>query len=536
MQPWHRNAVVYQIYPRSFKDTNGDGIGDLAGIIKQLDYLNDGTETSLGIGALWLSPIYRSPMVDGGYDVLDHSAIDPRFGDLATFDQLVTEAHRRGIKVIMDFVANHTSHEHPWFLEARSSRDSPKRDWYIWRDPKSAGLPPNNWLSVFGGPAWTFDAKTRQYYLHSFFPEQPDLNWRNPEVEARMREVMRFWLDRGVDGFRVDAVLFVAKDSRFRDDPPNPSYRAGKDDPFLSLRHMYSLGGKEVTSLLEKWCEIVAAKDDGLLVSEVDLPLSELRSLYCACANHRHLPFNFNLMRLPWSASWYRTFIDHYEASLSPEDLPNYVLGNHDRPRVATRLGQSAARLSAMLLLTLRGLPFIYYGDELGMEDVMVPPDEVKDPWEFRIGRFGTGRDPARTPMQWDGSRWAGFSQVKPWLPLEVEYQKRNVAAESRDPHSFLTLYRTLIHVRNSSPALTIGTYRSLLPRSERNVLAFARECPAEKLLVVLNFSSHEEMVSLGYPKASVICTTGLDIPRGEVVDPRKLTLRPSEGYLLRIE
>ncbi|MBI4054427.1 MAG: alpha-glucosidase C-terminal domain-containing protein [Candidatus Doudnabacteria bacterium] len=528
---WSRKAVVYHIYPLSFNDSNNDGMGDLEGIIQKLDYLNDGSENSLGVNTVWLSPIYRSPMADFGYDISDYYDIDPIFGDLASFDKLVSEAHKRGIRMIMDFVPNHTSNQHPWFLESRASRTGSKRDWYIWRDPKPDGSPPNNWLSVFGGPAWTLDDKTGQYYHHSFLPEQPDLNWRNPEVKEEMQKVLHFWLHRKVDGFRTDAVYHLVKDGQFRDDPPNPDYDPGKMEPYSSVLHKYSQGRSETLDNLKSFCEVLGLHPDKFIISEAYIDLPELAKMYRACDNNLHAPINFNLMTIPLMAGEFRNFIDKFDSSLPPEKWPNYVLGNHDRPRVATRLGQDRARLAAMIMLTLRGMPFVYYGDELGMENVDIPEEKMLDPWGKRVPGFGLGRDGERTPMQWDGSKNAGFSRSKPWLPTASNYKVRNIETEMKDPRSMLNLFRRLIHYRKKSPALLEGSYHSIDVAGE--VFAYVRQCPAEKLLVVANFSATEQNLSLRSETAQVICNTFMDAEYGKEVDTGKLVLRPYEGYVL---
>ncbi|MBI4050304.1 MAG: alpha-glucosidase C-terminal domain-containing protein [Candidatus Doudnabacteria bacterium] len=528
---WSRQAVVYHIYPLSFMDSNGDGKGDIEGIIQKLDYLNDGTDQSLGVNAIWLSPIYKSPMADFGYDISDYRDIDPAFGDLASFDKLVSEAHRRGIKVVMDFVPNHTSNLHSWFLESRASRTSSKRDWYIWRDPKSDGSPPNNWLSVFGGPAWTLDEKTKQYYYHSFLPEQPDLNWRNPEVKEEMLKVLHFWLHRKVDGFRTDAVYHLVKDAQFRDDPPNPNYEPGKMDPYYSLLHQNSMGQSETLENLKSFCEVLDLHQNKFMVSEAYLDLPELGKMYRACDDNLHAPINFNLMTIPWAAVGFKKFIDQFDASLPPEKWPNYVVSNHDRQRVASRLGQDRARLLAMIMLTLRGMPFVYYGDELGMENVDIPKEKMLDPWGKRVPGFGLGRDGERTPMQWDSSEQAGFSQGKPWLPVASDYKARNVETEMKDPRSTLSLFRRLIHYRKKSPALLVGSYHSIDVTGE--VFAYVRRCPAEKILVVANFSAAEQNISLRSGTAEVICNTFMDTEFGKKVDTGSFVLRPYEGYVL---
>jgi len=527
---WSRKAVVYQIYPWSFKDSNGDGIGDLQGIIKKLDYLNDGTENSLGIGAIWLSPIYTSPMVDFGYDISNYTDIDPVFGDLKTFDLLVKEAHKRGIKIIMDFVANHTSNQHQWFLESKSSKNNPKRDWYIWKDPKPDGSPPNNWLSVFGSSAWTLDEKTQQYYMHSFLPQQPDLNWRNSEVKTAMEQVLEFWIHKGVDGFRSDAAYHLIKDDQFRDDPLNPNYK-GLKGSYDGLLHIYSQGRPETLDTIRTFCSILGLHKDTYMISEAYLDIPEMAKLYKACSNSLHAPFNFNLISLPWDAQLVRNHIDEFEASLSENDWPNYVLGNHDRPRVATRIGEKRARLLAMLLFTLRGMPFVYYGDEIGMENEDIPPEKQKD----LVGnRLSANRDGERTPMQWDDSTYTGFSITHPWLPVGRKYKNINVKKELNDPLSMLHLYRQLIHYRTHHHVLLHGSYQSL-DLGHSHVFSYVRELGDEKVLVILNFSKNKETVSFSYQKANVICTTNGE-NEGKMIDINTITLSPYQGYVVEVK
>ncbi|MBI4363619.1 MAG: alpha-amylase [Candidatus Doudnabacteria bacterium] len=531
---WSRKAVVYQIYPRSFKDTEGDGIGDLKGIIDKLDYLNDGTDASLGVTAIWLNPIYKSPMKDFGYDIADYREIDLIFGNMDTFDQLVTEAHKRDIKIIMDFVPNHTSSEHPWFQESRKSNTNPKRDWYIWKDPKPGGSAPNNWLSVFGGSAWTLDKVTGQYYMHSFLSDQPDLNWRNKEVRDEMADVLEFWLKKGVDGFRTDAVYHLIKDDQFRDDPPNPNYDSSRDEPYNALLHLYSQGRPELIGIANTLCNILGEHNaDTFMVSEAYLGLPQMMELYKACGNSLHAPFNFNLISLPWNAAAFKKFIDEYETKLGENDWPNYTLGNHDRSRLATRLGQNRARLAAMLQFTLRGMPFVYYGDELGMEDVSIPADSITDPWGNNVPGFGVGRDPERTPMHWDASPNAGFTSVVPWLPVASDYKKKNVEQESRDPNSMLSFYKELIHYRTNSPALLTGFYKPLESGNE-NVFMFMRECPAEKLIVGINFSNSEQTTSVSV-NGTLFCNTRRGKRGGEKIQTTQLKLNPYEGLVAKL-
>ncbi len=495
--PWYRRTVLYQIYPLSFADSNGDGYGDLAGIIDKLDYLGGADGESLGVGAIWISPVFKSPMADWGYDVADYTAIDPRFGTMADFDRLLAESHRRGIKVILDFVANHTSTEHPWFVESKSSRTNPKRDWYIWADPKPDGSEPNNWLSRFGGSAWTYHEPTGQYYLHTFLAAQPDLNWRNTGVREAMLGVLKFWLGRGVDGFRADALTSLIKDDQLRDNPADPSYVEGVSRPADRYFETYSAMTGELTSTLSgvvaSFCDVLATQDDTYLLSEAYLGIEGLQQLYGACQAHPiHAPFNFNLMKLPWQAAQFRDFIDEFEAALGPDDWPNYVLGNHDVSRLASRLGQAKARLLSLILLTLRGLPVIYAGDELGLENGTITAAAKRD---VAGEAAGESRDGGRTPMPWDVD--GGFSAAEPWLPYSSDWHEHNVATEERNPSSMLMLYRQLIHLKTANPALTEGDYRSL-DVGQTDVFAFAREAGTQRFYILANFSDEPITVTLG--------------------------------------
>ncbi len=497
---WWRHGVIYHIYPRSFSDANGDGVGDLAGITARLDYLNDGTPDSLGVDAIWLSPFYPSPMKDFGYDVADYTGVDPLFGTLEDFDTLVTEAHARGIRVVVDLVPNHTSDQHPWFLESRSSLQSPKRDWYVWADSKPDGQPPNNWMSAFprAGRAWTFEEPTGQWYLHSFLPEQPDLNWWSPEVRAAMDEVMRFWLDRGVDGFRIDVAHRMAKDPQLRD---NPLVAMGDEhDPTGQARarrlaemqlELYDEDWPEVHEILRRFRRTLDAYDDRMAVGEVYvLDLRKLARYYGSGRDELHLAHNFVFLHQPWKPEAFRSVVDEYTALLPADAWPAQFLGNHDHSRAASRYdeggnGPARARVGAMMVLTLRGTPFLYYGEELGMLDGEIPPERVVDV---------DGRDPERTPMQWDASPGAGFSLPgggaaprEPWLPVAASAERINVEVEREDPTSMLSLCRRLIWYRKGSEALRSGSYRSL-PDVPESLYAFVREAPEERLLVVLNF------------------------------------------------
>ena len=464
---WWQTGVVYQIYPRSFVDTTANGVGDLRGVISKLDYLDD----TLGIDAIWLSPFYPSPMADFGYDVADYTDVHPLFGDLAAFDDLIAEAHRRGLKIIIDFVPNHSSNQHPWFLESRSSRDNPKRDWYVWADPKPDGggagqhRLPNNWLSVFGGSAWEWDEATCQYYLHSFLKEQPDLNWRNPEVKAAMFDVVRFWLERGVDGFRLDVAHYIMKDPEMRDNPVNPNPQGTLRRPareYDLLIHLHDKGHPDTHNVFREFRQLLDAYSAGqprFSVGEIHIfDWQKWASYYGENLDELHMPFNFALLNVEWEAREVREVVDALEAAIPPGAWPNYVLGNHDYWRIASRYGQAQARVAAMLLLTLRGTPTLYYGDEIGMTDVPVPPEQQQDPWG--LNQPGFTRDPCRTPMQWISGPNAGFSAPETpelWLPLASDYQEVNVERQLEDPSSILSLHRCLLAYRKATPALKWG-------------------------------------------------------------------------------
>jgi alpha-glucosidase len=520
---WWQWGIIYQIYPRSFMDSNGDGVGDLPGIASKLDYLQ-----WLGVNAIWISPIFPSPMADFGYDVSDYCDIHPLFGTLADFDQLLEETHRRGLKLILDFVPNHTSDQHPWFLESRSSRENPKRHWYIWRDPAPDGGPPNNWLSTFGGPAWTLDEKTGQYYYHAFLKEQPDLNWRNPEVQQAMLDVLRFWLDRGVDGFRVDVMYHLIKDAQFRDNPPNPDWREGQN-PYRRLLPVYSIDQPEVHDIVAMMRRVFDEYDERVMIGEIYLPIERLVRYYGENGSGAHLPFNFQLILQKWEARNIAAVIDAYEAALPEGAWPNWVTGNHDRTRVATRIGREQARVAAMLLLTLRGTPTIYQGEEIGMENVPVPPEMVQDPPGKTLGY---GRDPVRTPMQWDDSSNAGFTTGKPWLPIAEDYKQVNVAVQKKHLRSMLSLYRRLISVRQSEPALMVGSYRPI--PAEGDILAYTREAEGQRFLIVLNFGRQDQTFSSPRVTGGEIVVSTLMDREGEAVGPT-VQLRPNEGILIRL-
>jgi alpha-glucosidase len=547
---WWRHGVIYHIYPRSFADSNGDGVGDLAGITSRLDYLNDGTPGSLGVDAIWLSPFYPSPMRDFGYDVADYTGVDPLFGTLEDFDTLAAEAHARGIRVIVDLVPNHTSDQHPWFVESRSSRDNPRRDWYVWADSRHGDQPPNNWMSAFprAGRAWTFEEQTGQWYLHSFLAAQPDLNWWSPEVRTAMDEVMRFWLDRGVDGFRIDVAHRMAKDPELRDNPLI-EVDEDKDDPTGIARarrlaktglELYDEDWPEVHEILRRFRRTLDSYDDRMAVGEVYLlDLRKLARYYGTGRDELHLAHNFVFLHQPWKPEAFRSVVDEYAGLLPADAWPAQFLGNHDHPRVASRYdeggnGEARARVGAMMILTLRGTPFVYYGEELGMVDGEIPPDRAVDI---------DGRDAERTPMQWDAQPGAGFSPpvpgrppVEPWLPVAASAPRYNVAVERDDPRSMLSLYRHIIWYRKGSAALRQGSYRSF-PDAPESLYAFVREASEERLLVALNFGG--EPVRWTTPPelgedAAVELSTDPDRQAGPV-RLSELVIRPDEGVVLRL-
>lgn len=518
---WWQTGIIYQIYPRSFQDSNGDGIGDLRGIVARLDYLQ-----GLGVTALWISPIYPSPMADFGYDVSDYVDVDASFGTLQDFDDLVREAHSRGLRIILDFVPNHTSDQHAWFQESRASRTSARRHWYIWRDPAPDGGPPTNWLSEFGGSAWSLDVTTNQYYYHAYLPQQPDLNWREPEVRAAMHDVLRFWLKRGVDGFRVDAIHMLIESEALIDNPPNPAWTPGTS-PARSLTRVYTADLPETHSCVAGMRRVLDEYPDRVMIGEAYLPIDRLMRYYGESLNGFHLPFNFHLISTAWHPRAIAELVREYEAALPEGGWPNWVLGNHDKSRVITRLGgEPQARLAAMLLLTLRGTPTLYYGDEIGMGDVAIPPEQVQDPWEKNVPGIGLGRDPCRTPMQWNGAPGAGFSSAATWLPIANDHSWKNVDAQREQPASMLALYKQLIKLRRSEPALTVGAYREIAVTD--TLFVFERSHEQRRLIIALNFcraSAHVESMHL---KQLLLSTHFKPAARGD----RALTLEPWEGIV----
>ncbi len=535
-EEWWRRAVVYQIYPRSFQDSNGDGIGDLEGIIDRLDYLNDGTEHSLGVDAIWLSPTFPSPMKDFGYDVSDYCDVHPDFGDLATMDRLIAECHARGIRLLLDYVPNHTSDQHPWFIESRSSRTSPKRDWYVWRDAGPDGSLPNNWPAVFGGRAWEFDATTNQYYLHSFLVEQPDLNWRNPEVVEAMHDVLRFWLDRGIDGFRVDVMGMIVKHPELADNPPNPKWTPGQLErgKYLWLNNR---NYPDVFPAVKGIRQVVDEYGEAMVVGEVFGSAEEISQFY---GGHEldglHLAFNFQFIyeegeqeHTPWDADVLRRIVRAAEAELPAGAQPCYALANHDRSRFISRhnadgLGYQRARAAIVMLMGLRATPFIYYGEEIGMEDVEIPEDRLQDPARIHT----VGRDPERTPMQWDASAGRGFSSTEPWLPYGPA--TISVADQDEQDDSLLALHRRAIWLRKHEESLLSGHYRELDTTPE--VFAFVRQRPgAAGILVAINTATVDATITLPPGFSTVILATDIEA-EGRYVEG-DIVIAPLAGLMI---
>ncbi len=502
--------MFYEIYPRSFADSNDDGIGDLRGIVSKLDYLQD-----LGVDAIWITPCFPSPQVDFGYDVSDYENIDPMYGTLADFDLLVSEARKRNIRIILDFVVNHTSDQHKWFIDSKSSRASAHRDWYIWRDGKGPGEPPNNWVSAFGGSAWKFDPATNQYYYHFFYPEQPDLNWRNPAVKEAMFDVTRWWYKRGVAGFRLDAVDTLFEDPNLHD---NPILRPGKNafgDPIEENKYNTKL--PEVHDVLQGLRK-VADEYNAVLIGETwTADIAELDQYYGQSSNELQLPMDFLFMTVDkLSPAEFRKQIAAVDAA---SGWPTFVIGNHDRARSYDRYGDGAhndqiAKLMAALYLTLRGTPILYYGEEIGMKTT--PPtriEDVKDP----IGRRGwpqeKGRDGERTPMQWDRTENAGFTKGTPWLPVPATYKTHNVAEESKDPNSVLAMYKNVLKLRHTNPALLNGSYKAI-NENDANVLSYLRVYKDQGVVVALNMSNAPQKINLelkrnGFVSAKTLLATG---------------------------
>jgi len=536
-EDWWRQGVVYQVYPRSFADSDGDGFGDLRGLIDHLDYLASG-DKGLGVDAIWLSPIYPSPGLDAGYDVADHATIDPRFGTEADFAELVAQAHRRGIRIVLDLVLNHTSDQHAWFRASRASRSGPHADWYLWRDPagqddEGRPLPPNNWLSYFGGSAWRFEPARGQFYLHTFLTEQPDLNWRNPEVHAAQLAIVAGWLERGVDGFRLDVFNLFVKDAELRSNPA----RAGGLRPWDGQVHAYDKDQPGLHDVLRDLRALVDARPGGMTVGELFEGNPRLAAEY---VTDRHMIFDFGLIELPWSAEAFERFIRERGAAYGPDRWPTVVFSNHDQSRTATRLGTGSdpdeiARAAGFLLLTMRGTPFMYYGEELWLRDVAIPADEIQDPPARAAGpEFPWwNRDQCRSPMPWSAGEGAGFTTGRPWLRLAPDAGTRNVEHQLADPDSILAMYRRLLAARRASAALHDGDLE-LLPAPAAGLLAFVRRAGADQALVVVNFGAApvEATIDTGQGSAwQALVSSHLDAPDA-FKDGGTAPLRPFEAVV----
>ncbi|MFP5236499.1 MAG: glycoside hydrolase family 13 protein [Acidobacteriota bacterium] len=540
--PWWKHAVIYEIYPQSFQDSNGDGVGDLKGITSRLDYLKD-----LGINAIWITPIYPSPGVDNGYDISDYTAIDPKYGTMADFDTLVAEANKRHIHILMDYVINHTSDQHPWFKESRSSRTNPKRDWYIWRDGKgetatSQGTPPNNWQSWFGHSAWQWDAKTRQYYYHYFYVQQPDLNWRNPAVHKAMDGVLDFWMQKGVSGFRIDAVSRLFEDPAMRDDPYLPGYNVYGD---RNIKHLHTDDLPEVHGVLREVRSVVDKyPGNPVLVTEADEPnIAALTKMY-GNGDEVQLPMDFQIADVnQLNAAKFRRLFNQIENNAA-HGQPEYFFSNHDQPRQWDRYGDGKhndqiAKLMAVLELTTRGTPQMYYGEELGMRTTdPTRIEDVHDP----IGRLGwpkeKGRDGERTPMQWNDSTNAGFTTGKPWLKVPPSAKQYNVEAESKDPNSILNCYKQLLGLRKSDNALRDGE-QVTINNDDPNVFAFVRKTGSETVVVALNMSAQSQVIKLDLKSAGVHGSKLVPLyysPKFAATGPDHIVLDPFASFVARVD
>ncbi len=530
---WWKEGIIYQVYPRSFQDGNHDGTGDLQGIIDRLDYLQ-----WLGIVAVWLSPVFESPMRDFGYDVSDYRKIADIFGSQETMEALIQAAHGRGIRILLDMVINHTSSEHAWFLESATGTDSPKRDFYIWHDGLNRKAP-NNWKAAFGGSAWEFERASGQYYLHSFLREQPDLNWRNPDVEQAVFDDMKYWFERGVDGFRLDVINLIVKDGQYRN---NPCHKGATIRPYDMQRHLYDRDQPEAHHVLKRMRQMTDRYDQRMLVGEimVDKPGDPVlaASYQGEEADELHLAFDFSFTYAPWDASRFRKLAQAWYDAAGTHRWPCWVLSNHDVVRAFSRFGnnQDRARLSALFLLTQKGTPFIYYGEEIGMRDLPVAPWNIHDPVGKRYWPFHPGRDGQRRPMQWGSSSQWSFSTQKPWLPYHPSWKQSTVESQKGDPNSLLTMYRNLIALRNHDDALRMGEIR-FIDHDIPDVLAYVREHAALVRLVLLNFSfkereipSHVIVKGLGDPAFRVLfSTTGKPVRE----DNTALVLEGCQGLLL---
>jgi len=533
---WWQTGVIYQIGVSSFADSDGDGRGDLRGIIERLDYLNDGTDASLGVDAIWLTPVNASPMRDFGYDVSDYYSINPRFGTMRDFEELLAACHSRGMRVMMDLVLNHTSDEHPWFVESRSSRDNPRRDWYVWRDGRSPKKPPNRWKAAVEGSAWEYEATTGQYFYHAFLPFQPDLNWRNHEVRREMFDVAAFWLDKGVDGFRLDLVNFLYEDELLQDNPFRWASR-----PYLAQLHLHDFSQPESLEAIKELRRLTDGYEDRALMGEVfsDTPVDCVTYLGDG-TDALHMSFYLDFVRRRWNAQEYRDSVGWLEDHIPANGWPCYYLNNHDLPRTFGRLGghkdaDAKAKVTAAMLLTLRGTPIIYNGEEIGMPKARVPRRMMDDPLGRKFWPLQVGRDGSRTPMHWSGAANAGFSDREPWLPVDPSHVVRNVERQVESPGSLLDWYRNLIALRRQRAALQAGSYRSL-EGMPAGVFGYEREAADDRVATLLNFTGRTIPLpglgdTLGGLTWSVLLSSHSAV--SDLADSPATTLRPYEVLVL---
>jgi alpha-glucosidase len=535
---WWRGSVIYQVYPRSFQDTTGDGSGDLRGIAQRVPYI-----ASLGVDAIWLSPFFKSPMADMGYDVSDYCAVDPMFGTIENFDTLIETAHRHGVKVIIDQVLSHSSDRHPWFIESRASRTGRKSDWYVWADPKPDGTAPNNWLSIFGGPAWEWDSTRKQYYLHNFLASQPDLNFHNPNVQDALLETVRFWLERGVDGFRLDTVNFYVHDRQLRDNPKlrmSKAAKAKQTNPYEYQSHLYDKTRPENLGFLKRFRALLDEYGNRTSVGEVGDGRRSLKTVatYTSGGDKLHMCYTFDLLGPDFSAAYVRKRVEAFEAAVA-DGWICWAFSNHDVIRHVSRWTKpggdtdATARFSIALLACLRGSICIYQGEELGLQEAELAFEDLRDPYGIRFWPGFKGRDGCRTPMVWDSSEPnGGFSTAKPWLPVPDLHRTRAVNVQGRDPGSILAGYRAILAFRKQHPALTIG--RIELLDAGNGQLAFIREAGNERLLCLFNFAdiSAEWRVPAG---AGTVVP--VDFPgSAAAVDGDRISLPPLGVLVARLE